>query len=283
VTNAAQKASIIRPITSLATSTIGETVVNFDIVMGFTPEDTPAGSLPVISTRSGVTQAAGYQAGASPGAWISIYGYRLATTTRIWNAGDIISGKVPTSLDGVSVTINGKEAFVYFISPTQINVQAPADSLTGTAQVVVRNSYGTSAAVTVQLQPVLPGFFRLAQEYICATNVDGSFIGPVGLVNGTYTSPARAGSTITLWGTGFGPTNPNIDPGVAVTSPAPLANTAKIRVGNTQATILYQGITAAGLAQFNIVVPDLPTADYPVVAEIAGIRSTSIARLFVQK
>lgn len=281
VTNAAQKASIIRPVSALASSTIGETAVNFDVVMGFTPESTPAGTLPVISTRSGVTHAGSYQPGATPGAWISIYGSRLAGNTRIWTGADIVGGRLPVSLDGVSVTINGKDAFVYYISPTQINVQAPADSLSGTAQVVVRNSFGTSAAVNVQLQPVLPGFFRLSEEYISATNADGSYVGPVGLLNGVSTTPARTGSTITLWGSGFGPAG--IEPGLAVVGSSPLANQARIRIGNVDAQIQFQGLTAAGLAQFNVVVPDLPTGDYPVVAVIAGVRTSAIARLRVQR
>lgn len=281
VTNAAQRASIIQPITSLATSTIGEKAVNFDIVMGFTPESEPAGTIPVISTRSGVTHAGSYQTGASAGAWLSIYGHRLSGNTRIWRADDIVGGKLPTSLDDVSVTINGKDAFVYYISPAQINVQAPADSLTGTVQVVVRNAFGASAATSVQLQTVLPGFFRLSEEYISATNADGSFVGPVGLLNGVNTSPAAAGSTITLWGSGFGPAG--IEPGWVIDSSSPLANTVRIRIGNVDATVLFQGMTAAGLAQFNVIVPDLPTGDYPVVAEVAGVRTSSLARLRVQR
>jgi uncharacterized protein (TIGR03437 family) len=281
VTNAAQKASIIRPITSIATSTIGEKAVNFDIAMGFTPESTPAGTIPVISTRSGVTHAGSYQPGAAPGAWISIYGFRLSGNTRIWTAADIVGGKLPTNLDDVSATINGKNAFVYYISPTQINVQAPADTLSGSVQVVVNNSFGTSAATMVQLQPVLPGFFRLAEEYISATNADGSYVGPVGLLNGLNTTPARVGSTITLWGSGFGPSG--IEPGLVVNGSSPLANSAQIRIGNVNATIQFQGVTAAGLVQFNVVVPDLDTGDYPVVAQIAGVRTASIARLRVQR
>jgi protocatechuate 3,4-dioxygenase beta subunit len=281
VTNAAQKASIIRPITSLATSTIGEKAVNFDIVMGFTPESTLSGTIPVISTRSGVTNAASYQPGASAGAWISIYGFRLSGNTRIWTAADIVGGKLPTNLDDVRVTINGKSAYVYYISPTQINVQAPADTLSGSVQVVVQNSFGTSASTAVQLQSVLPGFFRLSEEYIAATNTDGSYVGPVGLLNGVTTTPARVGSTITLWGSGFGPSS--IEPGLVVSSASPLANQATIRIGNVTATTTFQGVTAAGLVQFNVVVPDLPTGDYPVVAQIAGVRTSSIARLRVQR
>ncbi len=281
VNNPAQKASIIRPITSLATSTFGEKAVNFDIVMGFTAESTPAGVLPVVSSRSGVTHAGAYNSGASPGAWLSIYGTRLANNTRIWTSADIVDGKLPTELDGVSVTINGKLAYVYYISPTQINVQAPADSVSQSVDVIVRNTFGQSAGTTVQLQTVLPGFFRLSEEYISATNPDGSYIGPVGLLNGVNTTPAQAGSVITLWGSGFGPAS--IEPGLVITGSSPLANQARIRIGNAEANIQFQGMTAAGLAQFNIVVPDLPTGDYPVVAIVAGVRTSSIARLRIQR
>lgn len=281
VNNPAQKASIIRPINALPTSTIGEKAVNFDLVMGFTAESTPAGVIPVVSSRSGVTNAASYQPGASPGAWLSIYGTRLSGNTRIWTGADIVGGKLPTSLDGVSVTINGKLAFVYYISPTQINVQAPADSLSGSVQVIVRNSFGQSAEITAQLQPVLPGFFRFSEEYITATNPDGSYVGPLGLLNGVNTTPARAGSVITLWGSGFGPAG--IEPGLVVTGSSPLANQARIRIGNVDANIQFQGLTGVGLAQFNVLVPDLPTGDYPVVAIIAGVRTASIARLRVQR
>lgn len=283
VSNAAQRQSIIRPIESIATSAIGEKAVTFDIVMGFTPEDSPAGSLPVVSTRSGVTNAAGYQSGATPGAWISIYGYRLASNTRTWAAADIVNGKLPTSLDGVSVTINGKNAYVYFISPNQINVQAPADTLSGTVDVVVTNSFGISVPTTVQLQTALPGLFRLTQEFVTATDANGAFLGPVGIVNGLITVPARPLDTITLWGTGFGPTDPAIEPGEEVTNSSPLLNPVTIRIGQATAQVLYAGMSGVGLDQFNIVVPDLPNGDYPVVAEVLGIRTPSVARLRIQR
>ncbi len=283
VNNALQRQSIIRPIETVEASSIGEKRVTFDIVMGFTPEDAPAGNQPVVSPRSGVVNAAGFQSGAAPGAWISIHGFRLSSITRTWAAADIVNGKLPTSLDGVSVTINGKNAFVYYISPTQINVQAPAETLTGTVQVVVTNSSGVSAATNVRLQSVLPGFFRLAQDYVTATAADGSFIAPTGLVNGLASTPARTLDTIVLWGTGFGPTVPNITPGETITQPSPLLNPVTIRIGQSSATVTYAGMTSAGLCQFNVIVPDMPSGDYPVVATIAGVRTSSAARLRVQR
>ena len=283
IRDTAQKASVIRPMEAIAGSAIGEKRVTFDIVMGVTPEDAPAGTAPVVSTRSGVVNAASSDAGATPGAWISIHGFRLSTTTRVWNAGDISNGQLPTSLDGVSVTINGKRAYVYFISPRQINVQAPADSLSGTVQVVVTNASGTSAATTVQLQSVLPGFFRLTEDYVSATDSLGGFVAPANLVSGLLTMPAKPNDTITLWGTGFGPTNPGLRLGEVVTSAAPLMNPVKIRIGESTAQVRYAEVTAVGVYQFNIVVPDLPTGDYPVRAEVAGIRTATVPRLRIQR
>ncbi|MSV30260.1 MAG: hypothetical protein EXQ52_16185, partial [Bryobacterales bacterium] len=282
ITNAAQRQSVVRPIESLDTSAIGEKSVTFDVVMGFTPEDAPAGTLPVVSARSGVVNAAAFQPGASPGAWISIHGFRLSSTTRTWAGADIVDGKLPTSLDGVNVTINGRNAYVYFISPNQINVQAPADTLSGTAQVIVTNASGSSAAVNVQLRQALPGFFRLAQEHVLATDSKGGYVGPVGIASGVISVPARPRDTITLWGTGFGPANPAIAPGETVANSSPLANPVTIRIGQSKAQVVYAGMSGVGLYQFNTVVPDLPSGDYPVVAEIAGVRTSSAGRLRIQ-
>ena len=283
IRDTAQRQSVTRPIEIIDTSAIGEKQVTFDIVMGLTPEEAPAGNSPVVSTRSGVVNAAGFQPGASPGAWISIHGFRLSATTRAWTASDIVSGKLPTSLDGVSVTINGKSAYVYFISPSQVNVQAPAESLNGTVEVVVTNSNGESSPTSVSMQTVLPALFRLSQDYLMATDPAGGYIGPTNLVAGLLTVPARALDTIVLYGTGFGPTNPGIAPGEVVANSSPLLNPVTLRVGGSNAQVLYAGMTGVGLYQFNVVVPNLPAGDYPVVAEIAGVRTASAARLRVQQ
>jgi hypothetical protein len=59
------------------------------------------------------------------GSWLEIKGTNLATGARLWEGKDFQGTNAPTSLDGTSVTINGKPAFVYYISGTQVNVQAP--------------------------------------------------------------------------------------------------------------------------------------------------------------
>ena len=53
-------------------------------------------------------------------------------------------------MDGVSVTVNGKSAYVYYISPTQVNLLTPPDAMAGAVQVVVSHNGSTSAAFTAQ-------------------------------------------------------------------------------------------------------------------------------------
>ena len=57
----------------------------------------------------------------------------------------------------------------------------------------------------------------------------------------------------------------------------------KIRIGQSTAPVRYAGVTAVGVYQFNVVVPDLPTGDYPVRAEVAGIRTATVPRLRIQR
>src|ERR1019366_4969403 len=60
------------------------------------------------------------------GEWIAIYGTNLANTSRSWGTAGFSDNNLPTALSGVSVKFNGLPAAVYYISPAQLNVQAPA-------------------------------------------------------------------------------------------------------------------------------------------------------------
>lgn len=275
IRDTAQRNSVIVPWTPIPGSLIGELAAKFDIVMGYTPADPIAGK-PSILTENGIVNGAGYQPGITPGAWLSIFGDNLASTSRPWNPqSEIASGKLPTSLDGVSVTINGKASPIYYISPNQINIQAPSDDTTGPVQVVVTNSNGTSNAVTATIQTILPGFFLTSGYYVAAARPDGSLVGP--------TSPAKPGETITLYGTGFGPTSPRVNAGEVFEGAAPLSNAVTLRIGTAIADVRFAGLSAAGLYQFNLVVPNLPDGDQDVFATIAGVRTQSLARLLIQR
>ncbi len=104
---------------------------------------TPAVSKAILST-SGIVTSGGYQAGVSPGAWITIFGQNLATSTHSVTTADLVNGNLPTTLGGVSVAIDNQPAFLQYVSPTQIKVQAPSDSNSGSVRVSVTNANGTS-------------------------------------------------------------------------------------------------------------------------------------------
>ena len=273
--------SVIVPWTPIAGSPTGELAANFDIIFGMTPADPPAGK-PVIETQNGIVNGAGYQTGVTPGAWLSIFGDNLSSTSRMWNPSEIVNDELPLSLDGVSVTINGNPAAVYYVSPNQINVQAPSEA-TGAVQVVVSNAAGTSDPVTATVQPVQPGFFLFPRNYVAAVRPDGSYVGAPGIFGGIATTAAKPGETIVLYGTGFGPTNPSVRAGRVFNGAAPLTNSVSLRIGTTNAEVAFAGLSGAGLYQLNIVVPNLPDGDHDVVATVAGSRSQALARLRVQR
>ena len=173
----------------------------------------PRRNAPAIS-QNGVISGASFQPGIVPDSWVAIQGTNLASTTDTW-ANAIVNGQLPTMLDNVSVTMGGKPAYVYYVSPTQINVLAP-DVGTGSMQVTVTNAGVTSAAVAATSQSLGPAFFLWAGKYAVATRQDNSWA----VANGTFptvtTVPAKPGDVIILWGTGFGPTNPAAPVGVQV-------------------------------------------------------------------
>jgi uncharacterized protein (TIGR03437 family) len=233
---------------------------------------------PIGPTITSVLNGASFLPGIQSNSWITITGTNLASTSRIWNAAqDIVNNVLPTSLDGVRVSINGKAAVVYFISPTQINVLAPSDSTTGPVQVTVTNSNSTSVAFTAQLQRYSPAFFAfdvLGGRYPAAVNGEGSYLGPAGLFGSALqTKPAGSGSVILLFGTGFGPTNPSVPADRVFAGATSLADPVTVTIGDLAAQVVFSGIVSNGLYQFNVVVPNLPNGEFEVLATIGGMRT----------
>src|SRR5471030_785137 len=221
----------------------------------------------------GVADSASGRPGIASGSWVSIYGSGFSATTRTWQNSDFQGTNLPVSLDVVSVNINGKAAALSFISPGQINVQAPQDSSAGSVQVQVTNS-SSFATSTTTLQPYAPGFFAFPGKYAAAVHLDSAFAGPVGFFGASQPSrPAQPGETLVIFGSGFGPTAPAIAAGQMVTAPAVLADLSQlhIRIGGVPVTVSYAGIVAPGEYQFNVVVPALPDGDQPITADIGGV------------
>lgn len=280
---AAQRSSVIRPWTAIAGSPIGALGVTWDLVLGVTAPETAAATRPTLVSMAGVTHGATLRAGAASGSWVTLYGSALAPATRTWREAEIVNGKLPESLDNVSVRINNQPASIYYISPTQINVLAPDTTADGPAQVTVTSAGLTSDPVSVEFKRFSPGFFEFPNQYAAAVRTDGAYLGPDGLFTGLTTVAARPGDTILLYGTGFGPTNPATSPSQMPSAPAPTANAVKVQIHNQSAEVTFAGLVSPGLYQFNVKVPDLADGEYPVTAEVGGVRTTKFVKLRVAR
>src|SRR4029077_5828909 len=135
----------------------------------------------------------------------------LAPTTRTWRSDELINGNLPVALDGVSVMIDGRAAYVYYVSPRQTNVLSPADPAVVPVPVQVKNGV-TSATVTGNLQTYAPGLFRLLpSNQVLAFHLNGDIVGSTS--RGANFRPAASGEVLTMFGTGFGPTTPALPQG----------------------------------------------------------------------
>jgi trimeric autotransporter adhesin len=205
-----------------------------------------------------------------PGSWVSIYGSNLAAGTVSW------SGNFPTSLGATSVTIDNKLAYLWFVSPTQINLQVPTDATIGLVSVVVTTAAATATS-TVTLSPYSPSFSLLGD----GKHVDGEILTPSGydLVGPSNTfsyskRPVNPGETLVLYGVGFGPTTPVVTPGQVFFGSAPTSSPVTVTIGGVSANVSYSGITEAGLYQINLTVPpNTGNGDEPVQATVSGIKT----------
>jgi uncharacterized protein (TIGR03437 family) len=228
---------------------------------------------PVIDAPQ-VENAASFVPGVVPQSWLTIKGANLSPVTDTW-ANAIVNGVLPSILDNVSVSVGGKPAYVYYISPTQINVVTGAIG-TGTVSVTVTTPAGTSAAVGATSFSVQPAFFEWPNNQPVATrNSDGSYAVAPGTFAGATTVAAKPGDVLVLWGTGFGPTTPAAPVGQVPVGTFLTANPVTVTIGGTSATVYYAALSGfAALYQVAIQVPtNLANGDYPIIATINGVSS----------
>ena len=232
---------------------------------------------PTISSGGVVSNPTGL-AGIGPNLYVNINGTNLSSSTDVWDS-FITNNTLPIQVDGVSVSIGGKAAYVEYVSPTRIQVLTPPDLGLGTVAVQVINSNGTSASVSVTSQQFAPGFFEWLNNQPVATHLDSSDAMKNGTYTGLTTIPAKPGDYVTFWGSGFGPTTPAIPNGTLVPIPGGpyyVTNVPALTI-NSQPMPYYGtalASTFAGLYQVTVQVPSsTANGDWPVIASVGGISS----------
>jgi uncharacterized protein (TIGR03437 family) len=225
-------------------------------------------------TPNGVVNAAHLvSAGLSPGGLISIFGSNLASAAKPilpipW---------LPDEVDGTSVKIGTFKAKLLYVSPRQINAQVPVELTSDSAQVkVVVNNLETDAVILTVLT-YDPGLFT----------TDGSPAGLVAALNPdltpvTVASPAKRGSAITLFGTGWGPVSPAVASGQFAGATVQTVQKPDVQLSGWSIPVVYSGLAPGfvGVYMVQVQIPaDAPTGDaVPIVLGIGG-RGTNCAKI----
>ena len=243
---------------------------------------TVQGGLPAPNITA-VGNAGSFQPGGAPATWLAVFGSNLSNVIYTWQGSDFASGQLPTSLQGVTVLIDGKPGYISFLSPTQINVLAPDDSVTGPVAIQVTTAQQGSNTLTFTQAQFSPAFFTFDGKHVAAQNLTYVDIGAPGLLSGVTTQPAQPGETIILYATGFGPTNPPLPTAQLIAAPEPLANTVEVTIGGTSAPVTFAGLIAPGLYQLNVTVPSVPNGDAAVVANIGGVSTQTGVSVTIQQ
>ncbi len=244
---------------------------------------TPAAAAPAVAA-GGVANASSGIAGVAPNTWVSIYGTNLSTSARSVASTDLVNNVLPTSLGGVSVQVNGKAAFLQYVSASQVNVLTPDDSSTGAVAITVTNSAGTSAAASTTMQSALPGLSTLSGYVRAIRYPDGAIVNGTGLSEAGYTTAAAVGQgdVLALYGTGFGAVVSPPATGLVFAGAYQSARNISVTLGGISADVLWAGLVGPGLFQINIRVPaSVGDGDQAIVASVDGVSSQSGAKLKV--
>jgi len=221
----------------------------------------------------------------APNEWVAIKGAGLAPTTVTTQ---VVGGVLPLTAAGVGVTVGGAAAPLDFVSSTQINFLVPIGISPGATQIQITNNGLPSASVAATMASLAPSFFTIGTVaatgniYAAATHVNGQIIAPAAFLGAaTTTSPAAAGETIVLYGTGFGPTTPAAVNGAGINTPPVLSPVPTIVIDGLVANVTFAALVSPGLYQFNVQVPLGVThgQDALVVALLAD--STTQANAFI--
>jgi uncharacterized protein (TIGR03437 family) len=188
----------------------------------------------------------------SAGSIVSLFGAGLAA-----RQSSAESLPLPVSLENISVSVNGVSAPLFFVSPGQVNIQAPFGLTGDSATIALTNGGALSNEVVVRLARSSPGIFSYADGQSPQRGVilhaDYSLVTP--------DRPARPGETVLIWLTGLGGLVPAVPTGAGNPGgPLSSAIDPRIRIwfgGQVADRLTYAGGAPffAGVNQINAVIP----------------------------
>jgi uncharacterized protein (TIGR03437 family) len=258
---------------------VSATVAGSQPVIATVSPSTLSPEAPVISSISGAPQSNPPVQAVSTGAAIVIGGTNLSSGVRGLLPQDYALGTLPTNLGGTCVKIGDRSAFLYSVSPTRLSVQVPAVPATGTVQVEVLTNCGTNNELSsgqreVTSRGVTPEMYYYFGDNVAAVNAQGESVGPPVAFFGTRFTPARPGESITIYGTGWGTTDPIVAPGVIPAIENTVVAPVRVVLNGRSITALRSSLVlgTAGLYQTTFRIPDdAAEGDLPVTIDVFGV------------
>ena len=238
---------------------------------------------PCYSGESVVNAASGFPGALGPNTLATIYGTGLAFDEKAISPSDINADQLPIVLPGTGVTVSvgGYPAHIYYVSPGQITLLIPSNlrPTTVTLQVVRQGTAGPS--VQVKLLEEAPALFQSGQQEVVASHEDFSLVTPL--------SPARPGGWLILWATGLGPVTPPAVYGMIPEAAARIDRIADFRVlldgaAVSSDRIQYAGVApgCAGLYQINVKLPEVVSTNPEVRIAVGSQISPAGLHVYVQ-
>ena len=210
---------------------------------------------PTVLNANGAVAATGYAA-PSPGSLITVYGANLDPDESTQAA----TFPLPTSLNGLSLLVNGQPVPLLTLTRWQINAQLPQTFPPGTATFQVRVSgSNASAPIVAEVKAFAPANFAFPLTLGQTSYQQASVLRAGTFVIPDINHPAAAGDVLEIYGEGLGITNPMVEAGV-ITPASPLARAVQlpqVRIGARDATVIFAGLAPGliGVYQVNVIVP----------------------------
>jgi uncharacterized protein (TIGR03437 family) len=210
----------------------------------------------------------------APGSLVTIFGEGLG-----WQTRSADSFPLPLSLALTTVTMNGVPAPLLYVSPAQINAQVPVELTGSMVEIRIFNPTGVSEGVSLPLASTQPGiFFDIVTGLGAIVNVaDGTPI---------WERPARAGSFVQVFGTGFGHVEPSLSTGLPAPASPPAITVLPPRVllDGREANFNFSGLAPAfaGLYQLNVELPPGLLPGRHALSVVVGGRSSNEVFLDVE-
>jgi uncharacterized protein (TIGR03437 family) len=210
--------------------------------------------------------------GVAPGSIVSIFGANLAASTAV-----APSSPLPQALGAVTVTMGDRLLPLFFVSPSQINLQLPVDLQPGAATLTVIAAGAPNVQAPFTVVRNAPGLFPQivnGQSFALAFHADGTLVTPG--------AAAQIGELLTMYGAGFGPTNPaRLEGFYLPASPVyTLVDAVSVSAGNgtlsASSAFALAGSVGVDAVQFTLTDPSLSGTNATVSVTINGQQSNTV-------